>query len=107
MPGHYFAYAFASPLTLPQMQEKLRDATPWRWGIGDSETWGEYLIVRPFGRFSKFKIVRDETAYVLDIAYDFDDPGAEACWESQHAILVDEALPAVEAREIRKVEGYT
>jgi len=44
---HVEAYAFESSLDLKSMYERLNTQGPFRWAIGDSDIYGDYLITRP------------------------------------------------------------
>jgi len=104
--GHYLAYAFKSKLTPDEMQERLNKVTPWKWNMGDSEYYGEYLMARLYRGYSKFRIFTEKDTYVFDIYYSFDDHGAEDLWESQHSLVLNEIFPSIEARDIRPTENY-
>ncbi len=105
MAGRYLAYAFRSPLRFSEMLEELNRTTPWTWVMGDSETFGDYLVTRPYKRFSKFRIVEETGGYLFDIFYDFDDPEAADLWETQHELILQELLPALKARDIKPADN--
>lgn len=104
--GQYLAYAFQSNLPLKEMLARLNATSPWKWVMGDSDSYGEYLIARPYQGYSKFRVFAEEERLVFDVFYSFDDHGAEDLWDSQHSLILNELLPSIGARDVRPTENY-
>lgn len=98
---HVEAYAFESGLDLKAMSERLNTHGPFRWGMGDSDTWGDYLITRPFGDRTKLRIVEEEDRFIFDIEFRSEALDAAEIWERLHAVVRQELLPVLLARNVR------
>ena len=104
--GQFLAYAFKSNLSLKGMLERLNEAGPWKWVMGEKDEFGEYLHTRPFKGFAKYRVFAEPEPFVFDIYYSFLDHGAEEAWETQHAIILNEILPTLGARDVKPTENY-
>jgi len=116
---HVEAYAFESSLDLRSMCERLNTQGPFRWAIGDSDTFGDYLISWPFSDRARLRIVEEEASwpfrvsttlrrgekegsFIFDIEFKSEALNAAEVWEKLHATVTDEFLPLLLARNVRE-----
>ena len=115
---HVEAYAFESNLDLRSMCERLNTQGSFRWAIGDSDTFGDYLISWPFRDGTRLRIVEEEASwsfrdrpkpriegeersFIFDIEFKSEAPDAAEVWERLHAVVLQDLLPVLLARNVR------
>lgn len=98
------AFSFRSPLGLKAMLGKLESSCPCKWHLGDSDTFGEYLVCRPFSDLTRVRIVEVDGGFVLDIYFHSDDPSWESAWKDLLKTVVDKILPGLEAKGVEKTQ---
>jgi hypothetical protein len=103
------AYAFASPLSLAEMLERLNALGTQAWIMGDSYWYGDYLKTWPYrgpGDRVRLRIYEFEERlpFVLEVIFEAEGPAAEAAWRACEDYALREVLPAVDAHDITPTE---
>jgi formylglycine-generating enzyme required for sulfatase activity len=99
-------YTFDSDLGLKDMLAKLHEAGPWRWVDRDNDRYGFYISASALPRPQKamIKILVDDEIdrFVVTVSIAADE---EATAEEIERTLFDRLLPAICARDLRKVDA--
>lgn len=109
------AYEFTCEKTLSEMLGLLRDGTPWQWHERFSDIWDDYLsanvperdvIVKVFKKLKPFHAPdpQDRDHYLFELK--FRVPEARSRWKELSEAILEDLVPVVGAREIRRTGAY-
>lgn len=98
------AYAFKSPMTLPEIRARLDEAGPWRWIERESDRFGDYISARALADpdHGMVKIFIEGDRFAVDLVLDAEPQKLDAVYDTLFAHL----LPRIDASEITETEHY-
>lgn len=93
------AFAFNCDISLHEMLQTLREKTEFTWLNRDSHFWGDYISaqVKP-GMIAKIYV--EEPGFLLEIK--FEDDALRGVWKAASRRVIDEILPHLDARDVRR-----
>ena len=103
-----YAYSFRSKLTLDEILARLNEIGPWQWRERWNDAWGAYLFARmnPAPHNAVVKLIADDGYYVVNVKQRSEQPGGQAEYAAVHQKLMDELLPAIQARGVKPTDYY-
>jgi hypothetical protein len=101
-----YAYSFYSPLSLPELLERLRAVSPWRWIERDNDAWGEYISARALDDPHKgmVKLICEDERYIINVYLRSKHPSAGEAFAEVRDIVFQRLLPALDAANIVKTD---
>ena len=103
-----YAFAFHSELSLLEMLQRLNERGPWQWTARDNNDWGDYIVagaIEPPHR-GVVKILEDDGHFAINIELKSEAPDPQVAFASVRSIVLDQILPALEARDVVDTDDY-
>jgi hypothetical protein len=103
-----FAYSFASPRSLADVQSEFNELGPWNWIERDNDNYGEYISSRVLEtpHYGMIKVFTDGGQFAINVRLESDEPDALAQFASIKEAVFKRLLPAIDAAEIAPAETY-
>ena len=109
------AYKFTCDKTLSDMLGLLRDGTPWQWHERFSDIWDEYLsanmperdvIVKVSKKLEPFQRPdpEDRNRFVFEMKFLI--PEARTSWKEFSQAILDDLVPVLGAKDIKRTGSY-
>ncbi len=103
-----YALSFATSRTLAEMLAQFNNLGPWEWINRDNDSWGAYISARVLGEphWGMVKVIPEHDKFALNVTLRSDARKARKLFDEVRVRLVEQFLPAIDARAITDTQHY-